>query len=91
MALININLAVSSDEIDFINDIVKVVVFVIVFHISMCTIYGGAARVNYGRFGGMGEKLFNIDFINVLVSFAFAILAYNMIVRRIIKFHSVDS
>ncbi len=89
MALLNINLETSEDNICLLNDIVKMVFVVMCFHISMCVIYGGVPFY-WGKSGGMGSNMFNDDFINVLISLAFSILAYNLIVRKIIKFESVE-
>ena len=80
-ALININLATDQDNVDMLNDIIKIVFILITFHIFMCAIYGGTPFY-LGKSGGIGNNLFNDDFINVLISLAFSFLAYNIVLKN---------
>lgn len=84
MALININLATSEDNVDMLNDIIKIVFVLIMFHVCMCAIYGGTPFY-LGGAGGIGNNLFNDDFINVLISLAFSFLAYNIVLKKVVK------
>lgn len=83
MALFNIKLDTGDDNIEMINDIIKIVFILITFHIFMCAIYGGTPFY-WGKNGGLGSNMFNDDFINVLISMAFSLFAYNVVLRKII-------
>lgn len=87
MALFEIDIDTEQDNVDLVNDIIKYVFILVAFHVFMCLIYGGTPFY-WGRSGGMGSNMFNDDFINVLLSLCFSILAYNIVLRKLIKFTS---
>lgn len=87
MAIIEINLDIGKDEIETVNDIIKIVFVMITFHVFMCAIYGGTPFY-LGSAGGIGNNLFNNDFINVLISLAMSFFAYNIIFKKVFRLRS---
>ena len=83
MAIFEINLKNDEDYAILCNSLLLTITLFVMFHILLSYSYNGAKNSLFTIFSG---SLFNNDFINIFVFFVLGILAYYLVVRKIILF-----
>ena len=84
MAIFEINLKNDEDYAVLCNSLLLTITLFVILHVLLSYAYNG---VNSSLFSIFSGSLFNNDFINVFVFFVLGILAYYLVVRKIILFN----
>ena len=83
MAIYNVYLNNSAENVNFINDLYKYLIILITFHVLMYFTYSGNKPVNFGLTG----DLFNPDFLSILFYILISIGFYYLVGAELVSFN----
>ena len=77
MALLTLNLDVDNNYKTLVEDLYKILGYLVILHIFICFNYGNRVPSNFGLSG----NLFNDNFLSLCLIIVLSVLAYNLVFK----------
>tara|TARA_B100001287_G_C22546418_1_gene464621 strand:- start:210 stop:464 length:255 start_codon:yes stop_codon:yes gene_type:complete len=81
MALLTLNLDVDNNYKTLVEDLYRILGYLVIFHIFVCFNYGSRIPSNFGLSG----NLFNDNFLSLCLIIVLTVLAYNLVFKYLIE------
>lgn len=81
MALLTLNLDIDNNYKTLVEDLYKILGYLVILHIFVCLNYGNRVPNNFGLSG----KLFNDNFLSLCLLVVLTVLAYNLVFKYLVE------
>jgi hypothetical protein len=81
MALLTLNLDVDNNYKTLVEDLYKILGYLVILHIFICFNYGSRVPSNFGLSG----NLFNDNFLSLCLIIVLSVLAYNLVFKYLVE------